>query len=148
MAITPGDVAQYLRDYPQNNKLLDAVQFDEDEIDTAIRMAISQYNAIPPMTNVDLVSFPNDYILLQGAAAHLMGSEVFLQIRNQVEYQDGDVQAPGIDNKWAAYKQLSDALKADWTTAAQRLKQQQNMEGAYGSLSSGYRNLRTGYKDW
>lgn len=145
MPVKPGDVVRFLRDYPSYNILLDTVQFDDDDIVAAIRFAISEYNAITPISSLDTGNpdaFPNEWLLLLGAASHLMTSEAFLQIRNQVTYNDGNV-AIGVDDKWQAYINLRNALKQDWKTTAQKFKQQKNMEGAYDSLSSGYRWIRT-----
>jgi hypothetical protein len=147
MALTPGDVTQFLRDYADVNILLDNVQFTQDDIEKAMSMVTSRYNLLSPTTTYTPDTFPNEWLFLIGVCSHLMHSEAFLQLRNQADYQDGDVQNPGIDNKFTAYKQLSDALAADWTGNAQKLKQQMNMEGCYDSLSSGYRYLRTGMRN-
>jgi hypothetical protein len=139
--VKPGDVVRFLRDYPSYNIMLDTVQFDDDDVSTAIRFAISEYNAITPISSLDTAdpdAFPNEWILLMGTASHLMASEAFLQIRNQVTYNDGNV-AIGIDDKWQAYMNLRKDLKNDWKTVAQRFKQQKNMEQCFDSLSSGYR---------
>ncbi len=147
MALTSGDVTQFLRDYADVNILLDNVQFTEDEINRAMELVLSRYNLLPPMTTYTVDTFPNEWLFLIGVSSHLMHSEAFLQLRNQADYQDGDVQNPGIDNKFALYKQLSDSLAADWNNNAQKLKQQINMESCYDSLSSGYRYLRTGMRN-
>lgn len=144
MSINPGHVQRFLRDYAQNNILLDNVQFEEEDISDATKFAISEYNAITPISNVDEDSFPNDWVLLMGISAHLMRSEGFLQMRNQATYQDGDIQNIGVDDKFAFYNQLAQQLRADWKDVAQKIKQQHNMEAAYGGLSSGYRFLYPG----
>lgn len=145
MPVTPGDVTRFLRDYPSYNVLLDDVQFDDDDIAAAIRFAISEFNAITPVSSYDLDKpdkFPNEWLLLLGTAAHLMSSEAFLQIRNQVTYEDGNV-AVGVDDKWQAYTNLRNTLKQEWKSTAQKFKQQKNMEGCYDGLSSGYTWIRT-----
>ena len=145
MPVKPGDVTRFLRDYPSYNILLDTVQFDDEDVNAAVRFAISEYNAITPISSHatdDPDKFPNEWLLLMGAASHLMTSEAFLQIRNQVTYNDGNV-AVGVDDKWQAYTNLRSSLKADWKEAAQKFKQQKNMEQGYDSLSSGYRWIRT-----
>lgn len=147
MALTPGDVTQFLRDYGDYNILLDNVQFTEDEVNAAMRFTVARYNLLSPTTTYTSDTFPNEWLFLIGVCSHLMHSEAFLQLRNQADYQDGDIQNPGIDNKFALYKQLSDALAAEWTNNAQKLKQQINMESCYDSLSSGYRYLRTGMRN-
>jgi DnaJ-domain-containing protein 1 len=146
MAITPGQVSRFLRDFAENNVLLDEVEFEEEDIRDAMKFAVDEYNAITPVTVVDENSFPNDWVLLLGTCAHLMMSEAFLQIRNQVSYQDGDIQV-SMDNKAEFYSALSDKIKSEWKSVAQKIKQQQNMETMYDSLSSGYRYIYTGFRN-
>ncbi|RLI86683.1 MAG: hypothetical protein DRP01_03695 [Archaeoglobales archaeon] len=148
MPVKPGDVTRFLRDYPSYNIMLDTVQFDDEDISASIRFAISEFNAITPISSYASDApdkFPNEWLLLLGAASHLMSSEAFLQIRNQVTYNDGNV-AIGVDDKWQAYTNLKNDLKKDWKTTAQKFKQQKNMEQCYGGLSSGYRWIRTGWR--
>jgi hypothetical protein len=76
-----------------------------------------------------------------GVAAYLMKSAAFLQLRNQATYQDGDIAPIGIDDKYALYLQMSQALKAEWDELVRQIKTQNNLESAYGWLSSGYRNV-------
>lgn len=146
MSINPGHVQRFLRDYAQNNILLDAVQFEEEDIADATKFAIAEYNAMTPISTVDEDSFPNDWVLLMGIVSHLMRSESFLQLRNQATYQDGDIQNIGVDDKFAFYNQLAQQLKSDWKDAAQKIKQQINLESTYNSLSSGYRFLYPGFR--
>lgn len=147
MSLNPGDVTQFLRDYGEYNMLLDAVQFSSDDVEKAIHFAVSRYNALTPVTTTTADNFPNDWLLLIGTCSHLMGSESFLQLRNQATYRDGDVENIGVDDKFAMYQQLSASLANDWNAHAQKIKQQINMESCYGSLSSGYRYLRSGIRN-
>jgi len=149
--LTSGDVREFLRDYGEYNILLDNVEFTEDEIEKAMSFAVDRYNLITPITNVTPATFPNRYLLLIGTCIHLLQSEAFLQLRNQATYRDGDVENIGLDDKAALYMQLSDRLNAEWGPpsgggmgAAQKIKQQNNMENAYDSLSSGYRYVAYG----
>lgn len=144
MAVTSGDVSQFLRDFAGNNILLAEVQFTEEDITPAMKFAASEFNAMTPISSYTVESFPNDYILLMGTVAHLLKSEAILQLRNQATYQDGDIQNIGVDDKFAQYNALAGELKAEWKTTAQKYKQQVNMEGGYDSLSSGYRYIYPG----
>jgi hypothetical protein len=146
MALTLGQVTRFLRDHPSYNILLDDVQFSEEEVTDAMHFAVSQYNAITPVTQFTETNFPNDYIFLVGTCAHLMRSEAFRQLRNQLTYNDGDVNPIGVDDKYAAYMTLRNELNAEWKELSRAMKTQTNMEQAYGSLSSGYMRIRTGIK--
>lgn len=146
MALTLGQVTRFLRDHPSYNILLDDVQFSVEDVEDAMHFAVEQYNAITPVTAFTETNFPNDYVFLVGTCAHLMRSEGFLQLRNQLMYNDGDVNPIGVDDKYAAYTSLRDALYGEWREMSRAIKTQTNMEQGYGSLSSGYMRIRTGIK--
>ena len=150
---TTDDVRMWMRDYAlgnltggQGNLLLDDVQFTPDELNFAMRMAVSNYNAITPMSNynTDGSDFPNEYLLLLGTARFLMVSESFHQLRNQANAQDGDIAPTGIYDKAQAYLSLAQMLKAEWDQLTRQIKNQINMESAYGHLGSGYRYIGKG----
>ena len=146
MALTLGQVTRFLRDHPSYNILLDEVQFSEEDLTDAMHFAVEQYNAVTPITGYTESNFPNDYLFLIGTAAHLMRSEAFLQLRNQLTYNDGDVAPIGVDDKFASYTRLRDELYKEWKETSRAIKTQINMEQGYGSLSSGYSRIRTGIK--
>jgi len=145
MAVTDGQVRRFLRDFAGNNVLLDEVEFEDEDVRDATFFAISEFNAITPVTSFTEDNFPNDWVLLMGICAHLFRSESFLQLRNQATYQDGDIQV-GIDDKFALYDQLADKLTSVWKQTAADINKQLNMEAAYGSLSSGYRYVYPGFR--
>jgi hypothetical protein len=151
--VTEDDIRMFMRDYAlgqlpggQGNIILDDVQFTRDELTFAVRMAVSAFNAMTPVSNyvTDGSNFPNEYLLLLGASRFLMMSESFHQLRNQANAQDGDIAPTGIYDKAQAYLQLASALKAEWDQLARNMKNQFNMEGAYGHLGSGYKNVGRG----
>jgi hypothetical protein len=135
----------FMRDYAlgklpggQGNILLDDVQFTEDEMNNAIEMTVSAYNGMTPVSPYTRENFPNEYLLLIGTVRFLLMSESFHQLRNQVGAQDGDVAPSGIYEKASPYIQLAQALRGEWLEMARAIKNQMNMEGAYGYVGSGY----------
>lgn len=145
--ITVDDVKRFLRDYGEYNILLDEVEFTDDDVDSAKRFTIARFNARTPLTSYTADSFPNEWVLLMGIASHLMSSEAFLQLRNQVNFNDGGLTPVGIDDKFAAYVSLRNALSAEWSVIVGDMKQQMNMEGCYGSVWSGYRYIKPGTRN-
>ena len=142
--VTTDEIRMFMRDYAvgklpsgQGNLLLDDVQFSPDELNFAIEMAVSSYNLITPVSQITAGNFPNKYLLLLGVARFLMMTETFLQLRNEVRAQDGDVSPTGIYEKASAYTQMAGALRAEWETMVRQLKTQLNLESAYGRLGSG-----------
>lgn len=141
--VTKDQLRLFLRDKAENNILLDQVQFDDNDVNLALEMAVSNYNAVTPQTSLTPQSFPTHlrWVLLIGTARFLLMSESFLQARNQATVQDGDVSPIGIDDKAALYSQLAKSLKDEWDELVRGIKTQNNMESAYNTLGSGYRNV-------
>lgn len=148
VAITEDMLRMFLRDYAlghlsgnQGNLLIDDVQFKPDELVFSVRMAVSAYNALTPITSYLPTGedFPNEYVLLIGCARFLMMSESFHQLRNQASVQDGDIAPTGIYEKYQAYLQLAQTLQNEWYELSRKMKNQMNMESAYGHVGSGYR---------
>jgi hypothetical protein len=140
--LTKDQVRMFMRDRADRNILLDTVQFTDDELNLAMDMAVSSFNAVTPQTNLTPQTFALHlrYVLLIGTTRFLLMSESFLQARNQATVQDGDIAPIGIDDKAQLYAQLSASLKAEWDELVRGVKTQNNMESAYNSLGSGYRN--------
>jgi hypothetical protein len=141
--LTVDQIRRFMRDYPNQNILLDAVEYSQDDVNQGVEMVTSRYNAITPQTNLIASSWPShlQYILLLGVAAYLLKSNAILQLRNQATYQDGDVAPIGIDDKYAQHLQLAQVLDAEWLDMVTKIKIQNNLEEGYGSLSSGYVNV-------
>ncbi len=130
-----------MRDYANSNLLLDAIQFTPKEIERALCRTLDQYNFMPPsFGDVTIATMPK-YPLLLGAARWLMLSETFLQARNQVSFQTDDNEAVGVDDKAPLYLQLAQTLEREWNETVKQYKISKNMESAYGSQPSGYRNM-------
>jgi len=146
--LTTDNVRMFMRDYAlgklpggQGNIILDDVQFTEEELLFAIDMSIESFNGMTPISTFNPVNFPNRYLLLLGIARFLLMSESIHQLRNQVSVQDGDISPSGIYEKSQAYIALSQALQSEWQFMARNMKNQFNMESAYGFLGSGYKNV-------
>ena len=141
--VSKDQVRMFMRDYANNNILLDDVQFTDRELNFALEMAASAFNSVTPQTNFTASSFPIHlrYLLLVGTSRFLLMSESFMQVRNQATVQDGDISPIGISDKSALYAQLSQQLKAEWDELTRGIKTQNNMESAYTTLGSGYRNV-------
>lgn len=129
-----------LRDKAEKNILLGSVQFKDKEIKRAIKMAVSEFNSMPPNTNLHWRKVPED-ILFKGTAAWLMLSESFLQVRNQVSVPTDGLGVVGIDDKMQHYQQLRQVLNREFKTKCRSVKNEMNIASGFGSLSSGYTNV-------
>lgn len=143
---TRDEVRRFMRDYPGPvrdtgliNVLLDSVEFSDADIDAALVYAVDLYNAMTPLTNIGMDQLPR-VVTLYGAVSHLMLSEGLRQLRNQATVQDGNVQPIGIDDKQQLYQQWAALMRDTFMQMARQIKNQRNMELAWGGLSSGYLN--------
>ena len=141
--LTVDQVRRFMQDTPDKNVLLDDVEFTLNDINQGIEMVTSKFNAITPQSMISPQGWPShlQYILLLGVTAYLVNSCAILQLRNQATYQDGDVAPIGIDDKYPLYIALYQVLNNEWMQLTTRIKTQNNLENAYGSVSSGYRNV-------
>ena len=141
IVVTRDQVRLFMRDRAENNILLDAVQFSDNELNTATEFAVHAFNAVTPQSTWTPSNFPNPYVLLIGTVRFLLQSEAFQQIRNQSSYQDGEIAPIGLSDKMAAYAQLAQELKAEFNELTRGMKSEANCYAGFASLSSGYRNV-------
>ncbi len=138
--ITANHIRRFLQDYPNKNKLIDSVEFSDEDINQAMTMVTSRYNAMTPQTSMASKDWPEhlQYPLLQALAGYLLKSSAFLQLRNQLTYQDGDIAPVGVDDKFPLYLQFAQQLEQDAMQTFMQIKAQNNLEGMYGGLGSSY----------
>jgi len=143
VVVTTDQIRRFMRDTPARNILLDDVEFPQDDVNLGVEMVTSKYNSMTPQTYLNEQAWPINlrYVLLLGVAAYLLNSAAFLQLRNQATYQDGDIAPIGIDDKYTLYMNMYQTLNQEWMSLVTKIKIQNNLESAYGSLSSGYRNV-------
>jgi hypothetical protein len=133
--LTPDDVREFMRDFPDRNILVDGVEFEDKDIERAIRMTIDMGNAIARPTSYTETTFPNRYVLQMGVCSYLLKSEGLRQLRNEAMYQDGNIQPVGLDNKQQAYAALAMQYLQEFTQMLTAIKVQQNLT-SFGSMSS------------
>lgn len=143
--ITQDDLRGFLRDVAGQipntgsyNILFDLPQFSDSELQRAVKFTAARFNVMTP-PSLDAVDNINSWLMLLGCAEFLAMSEAFRQTRNQVTYQDGDIQPIGLDDKQQAYMALAQMCKAEFEEKAKNFKISRNMESCYGSIGSGYR---------
>jgi hypothetical protein len=141
--VSRDQVRMFMRDRADRNILLDDVQFSDQELNLALDMTASAFNAVTPQSSLTASSWPPNlqYVLLLGTVRFLLMSESFNQIKNMATVQDGDVSPIGIDDKQAMYAALAQQLRSEWDELVRGIKTQLNMEGAYNTLGSGYINV-------
>ncbi len=143
--ITMDDIRGFMRDVAGQvpgtgveNIMFDLPEFSDNDINRALKYTVARFNVITPPSN-DPQEGINIWLLLIGVSEFLVTSEAFRQQRNQVTYQDGDIQPIGLDDKQQLYLAMAALLKAEFEDKVKSWKISRNMESAYGSLGSGYR---------
>jgi len=140
--LTTDDIRMFMRDQPNYNILLDDIEFATEDITRAMRLTVSKWNAITPISNLTDPAQLNEWILLCGVCCILLKSEGIRQKRNQMLSQDGNIKPVGLDEKAGLYLKWSLVFCDEFERLAMRVKIQQNMESILNSRGN---CLRSGY---
>jgi len=145
VGLTTDVIRMFLRDSPDFNPLLDGdLEFPESDINNAMRLAVSKWNALTPISNVTDPTQLNEYILLCGVCGLLLKSEGLRQLRNGMRTQEGNIAPVGLDEKENEYLKWASHFQQEFDQKAKAYKVQQNMESLLGPGNpSNY--LRSGY---
>lgn len=138
--LTIGEVRMALRDIcPDENFLIDAVDFKEEEIMWAMRRCIDYWNEIPPPVQKYTPSnFPFRYHWAMGTAAELLMMVAVWMRRNDLDYSAAGLTVEDT-RKWPDYYKLGSEKLADYRGFVKNKKIEANIEGAFNSLG-GYRH--------
>jgi hypothetical protein len=138
MALTAEDIRTYLKDDHELNILLEGeIQSPDALIALASKLAVSDFNAISPVSSYSVENFPNDATLLYGVLHHLSTGEAERQLRNNVNFSSQGTQV-SIDDKYQAYQGLSQYYKSLFDQRAKELKHHINVASAWGESFSPY----------
>ena len=140
--LTSVEVSEHLRDDPSNNHLLDGVEFDPAFINLSIKLAISEFNSMPPMGSVDIYTFPSKAILMSGTLYKMFAAQSALLARNHMNYSDGGLQIP-VEERFQLYQALAELYRQDFANSARALKTQMNLEDGWGGVKSDYSAMPT-----
>ena len=141
---------KYLRlftmDTPELNRLIRGYEIDEDRLELAIVLTISDWNTTTPvLSSTTLGNFPSLYLLLHGSAIQCLKMAGMYQSRNELTYSSGGSSFIR-SNKTPYYQSWSQNFASEYEAKKLNYKIQQNIEGAYGhGFSSEYDLI--GY-DW
>jgi len=135
------DIRLYCKDTAELNVLLEgSFQSSDELIQLAMKLAVNDFNIVPPTSQYTVSDFPSDTVMLYGVLHHLANGEAERQLRNNVNYNAQGLNA-GIDDKFAQYNQLAAYYKNLFEAKIKELKIQQNMENAWGGEFSPYAGL-------
>lgn len=136
--LTPNEVRAYIHDYSENNRLIEGEEFSDDSIRLAMKLALSDYNTIPPLSSLSPKLFPSLSLLMYGTLGHLYLGKAANLARNTMAYSDGGLSIP-VEERAELYMNLGNQYMAQFRDLATKLKIQQNVEAGFGAVSSDYR---------
>ena len=132
--LTTSDMRKFLNDKKELNVLLDAVQFSDDDIDSAIDFVVADFNETPPFTALSRESFPFINTLKLGTAAQLLYSAANLDVRNQLQYSAGGLTVND-DGKGPDFQALAARYDEMYEIKKRAQKNAVNLDNGWGSSS-------------
>jgi hypothetical protein len=135
------EIRLFLRDYVQENELLDTVDFDGAEIAAAITMPVRFWNeSLPPLPKTyNSQTFPWRYHWLMAICAHLYSIAGEHYRRNDLSYNAGGM-AIADKNKHGLYEQKAAQMMDEWRMFVKTKKVSLNLDRGYSSFGSTYGN--------
>lgn len=132
-------VRDYMRDYPELNRLLRGEESTDRQIAWSVLDALADFNGTPPLTAFQLSYLlqRNQHALLRRmTVATLLESVGLLQTRNHLNYSDGGINV-GVNDKTPLIMQWLNLYKSTTEQMKQRVKVALNIEGILGSGNAG-----------
>lgn len=141
-------VREYMRDYPELNRLIAGVESSNRQIVWAILDTLDDFNTTPPFTTFSLSNFPSRSLLLRGVVCTLLESIGLLQTRNHLQFSDGGLTV-GINDKTPFLQSWIGLLKASYEDKKLKIKVGINIESAWGGgIHSEFRFINNFYGEW
>lgn len=136
--LTVEDIRTYAKDTPEYNVLLEGeYQSVQKLVELSMKLTVSDFNIVAPVTSYGLEDFPSDTVMLYGVLHHLANGEAERQLRNHVTYNAQGLNA-GIDDKFLQYNQLAQYYKGLFDQKLREFKMYINQEKAWGGSFSPY----------
>jgi hypothetical protein len=129
----------FLRDYAQENELLDTIDFDGAELAAAMTMPIRFWNeSLPPLPKTyNSQTFPWRYHWLIAICAHLYSIAGEHYRRNDLAYNAGGMSIAD-KNKHSMYEQKAAQMMDEWRMFVKTKKVSLNLDRGYGGFDSMY----------
>ena len=128
----------FLRDTPQLNRLIRKEESDNELLDFALEMTISDWNSTSPhIDRIDIQNFPSLYLLMHGAVIQILKSQGIYQARNELTYQAGGSSFMRF-NKSSYYMNWMINLSNDYEIKKRNMKIAKNITGGWGGVASEY----------
>ena len=131
----------FLRDTPALNRLTREEESNNIELTMAIEFAIDDWNSTPPFVGYyTIANYPSLYMLVYGAAIHVLASEGVLQARNELPFNVGGTSFVR-SNKAGPYLQWLINFDNKYQQNKRNMKVAYNIQRGWGGASSEYNRL-------
>ena len=139
---TVSEIRLSMRDNaPNDNLLLDDVEFDAAEITQAVLRPLQFWNETPPPIGQHTTkTFPFRELWLKGIQAYLLQIAAANYRRNHLAYNAGGV-AVDDKNKARAYEEYANLMMQDFRNMVQAKKVEINIAGFSGTVTSNYSGM-------
>jgi hypothetical protein len=128
----------FMRDTAAFNRLIRKEESEDDLLQFAIDMAVSDWNStMPPVGPVTIGNYPSLYLLMHGAAIQLLKTQGLIQARNELNYSAGGSSFVR-SNKTNYYMQWMINFANEYETKKRNVKIAQNIARGWGGVSSEY----------
>jgi len=131
------EIRMFLRDYAQENELLDAVDFDVSELAMAASMCVNEWNEIPPPDGQRYTTsdFPYRWNWLVGISSKLFRIAAEHYARNSLKFVSGG-KTTDDKNRTSEYMQRAEMARQEWTSFIRERKTIDSVNaGGYGEVS-------------
>jgi hypothetical protein len=128
----------FMRDTPAFNRLIRREESDDDLMQFAIDMAVSDWNSTAPFVgSVTIANYPSLFLLMHGAAIQLLKTQGLLQARNELNYSAGGSSFMR-SNKSNYYMAWMTNFANEYQTSKRNMKIAQNISHGWGGVASEY----------
>lgn len=137
IGVTIAEVRLSMRDIcPQDNFLLDDVEFTNTEVAWAIRRPVDLWNETPPKLNKHIYEprhFPFRYVWVNAVQGELLVMAAQNYMRNHQAYQAGGITINDKD-KYQQYRQVGEKLQDEYKGWILRTKKAINWEACFNRI--------------
>lgn len=128
----------FLRDTPELNRLIRKQESNDEMLEFAIDMTISDWNSTSPFIDrIGIHNYPSLYLLMHGSVIQILKSQGIYQARNELQYQAGGSSFMRF-NKSSYYMNWMINLANDYETKKRNMKIAKNITGGWGGVNSEY----------
>lgn len=142
--VTPKDIRFFLMDRSASeNFLLDSVEFSDEDIQSAMMLAVDKYNSTLPMVDTYTIeNFPYRYELMLGTAATLLRAKALNYSRNRLDFSTKDGATIQDKAKTQEYLSIANMMMQEFDQRITNIKRTKNAEEAYGHMGGPFQYLR------